>query len=66
MLFRSHPLKKLCQEAGIPPEARQTLVVAEDSEGIIWAERLGADRRCAWREDSAAGCVFEVIAEEDG
>lgn len=62
----SHPLKKLCQEAGIPPEQRQFLAVAEDSRGIIWAEGFGADRRCAWREDSAAGCVFEIVRTEDG
>ena len=62
----SHPLKKLCQEAGIPPEQRQFLAVAEDSRGIIWAEGLGADRRCAWREDSTAGFVFEIAGTEDG
>ncbi len=62
----SHPLKKLCQEAGIPPEERQHLVVAEDSQGIIWAEGFGADRRCAWRSDTAAGCVFEIRRTEDG
>ena len=62
----SHPLKKLCQEAGIPPEQRQFLAVAEDSRGIIWAERLGADRRCAWQEDSTAGFVFEIAGTEDG
>lgn len=62
----SHPLKKLCQEAGIPPEKRQQLMVAADSEGIIWAEGFGADRRCAWREDSRQGCVLEIITTEDG
>lgn len=61
----SHPLKKLCQEAGIPPEKRQQLVVAADSEGIIWAEGFGADRRCVWREDSRQGCVFAIITTED-
>ena len=59
----SHPLKKLCQEAGVPPEKRGMLVVAQDAEGIIWAEGFGADRRCAWREDSRLGCVWEVITE---
>ena len=62
----SHPLKKLCQEAGIPPEKRQQLMVAADSEGIVWAEGFGADRRCAWREDSRQGCVLEIITTEDG
>lgn len=62
----SHPLKKLCQEAGIPPEKRRQLMVAADSEGIIWAEGFGADRRCAWREDSRQGCVLEIITTEDG
>ena len=61
----SHPLKKHCQEAGIPPEKRQQLVVAADSEGIIWAEGFGADRRCVWREDSRQGCVFAIITTED-
>lgn len=60
----SHPLKKLCQEAGIPPERRRELLVAEDREGIIWAEGFGADRRCAWREDSRYGCVIEIIMED--
>ena len=61
----SHPLKKLCQEAGVPPEQRQVLAVAEDSRGIIWAEGFGADRRCAWREGSTAGCVFEIRRTEE-
>lgn len=61
----SHPLKKLCQEAGIPPEKREMLAVAQDAEGIIWAEGFGVDRRCAWREDSRFGCVWEVVTEED-
>jgi len=63
----SHPLKKLCQEAGIPPERRRELVVAEDREGIIWAEGFGADRRCAWQEDSRQGCVWEIgnVIRED-
>lgn len=60
----SHPLKKLCQEAGIPPEQRQRLLVAEDREGIIWAQGFGADRRCAWRRDSVRGCVIEIIRED--
>lgn len=61
----SRPLKKLCQEAGIPPEERQRLLVAEDREGIIWAQHFGADRRCAWGEDSARGCVIEIIREDE-
>jgi len=61
----SHPLKKLCQEAHIPPEQRRELVVAEDREGIIWAQGFGADRRCAWNEDSRQGCVWEVKTRED-
>ena len=49
----------------IPPEERDRLLVAADSEGIIWAEGFGADRRCVWREDSQRGCVFEIIVGED-
>lgn len=61
----SHPLKKLCQEAGIPPERRRELVVAEDAGGIIWAEGIGADRRCAWAEKTQPGCVWEILTEEN-
>lgn len=61
----SHPLKKLCQEAKIPPERRQELVVAEDAGGIIWAEGFGADRRCAPTPDSRRVCVWEVVTEEN-
>ena len=41
----SRLLKKLCQEAGIPPARRSDLLVLCDGEGPFWAEGFGFDRR---------------------
>ena len=59
----SRSLKKLCQEAGIPPARRKALAVAEDEEGIIWAEVFGADRRCAPGAETGRLLVFEVVED---
>ncbi|MDR2753414.1 MAG: tRNA lysidine(34) synthetase TilS [Oscillospiraceae bacterium] len=38
--------KKLCQEHGIPPPARQNLALLRDDEGLIWLEGVGCAHRC--------------------
>lgn len=40
-------LKKLFNEAKIPPHKRNQLIVAQDDDGIIWVEGFGADTRVA-------------------
>ncbi len=60
----SRSLKKLCQEAGIPPDRRAFLVVAEDEEGILWAQDFGADRRCAPDGEDGRFLLFEVVEDE--
>ena len=61
----SRSLKKLCQEAGLPPARRKALAVAEDGEGILWAEGFGADRRCAPGPDGDGLLYFEVVEDRD-
>lgn len=39
-------LKKLFNEAHIPPESRSGIAVLRDDEGVLWVEGFGADRRC--------------------
>ena len=43
----SRSLKKLYQDAGIPPQERRRMAVLEDEKGILWAEGFGCDRRAA-------------------
>lgn len=40
-------LKKLFNEAKIPPNERNQLIIAQDDVGIIWVEGFGADTRVA-------------------
>jgi tRNA(Ile)-lysidine synthase len=60
----SRSLKKLCQEAGIPPDRRALLAVAEDDEGIMWAQDFGVDRRCAPDGTDGRFLLFEVVEDE--
>ncbi|MCL2495300.1 MAG: tRNA lysidine(34) synthetase TilS [Oscillospiraceae bacterium] len=39
--------KKLCQERGIQPGAREDLLVARDDLGPVWVEGFGCAHRCA-------------------
>lgn len=39
-------LKKLLNEAHIPPESRCDIAVLRDEAGVLWVEGFGADRRC--------------------
>lgn len=43
----SRSLKKLYQDAKIPPEQRKKMAVLADENGILWAEGFGTDRRAA-------------------
>lgn len=45
-------LKKLFNEAKIPPYKRNRLIVAQDDDGIIWVEGFGADMRVAADDDT--------------
>ena len=39
-------LKKLFNEAHVPPESRCDVAVLRDESGVLWVEGFGADRRC--------------------
>ena len=39
-------MKKLFNEAHVPPESRCDVAVLRDESGVLWVEGFGADRRC--------------------
>lgn len=53
-------LKKLYNEARIPPEERCMIPVAADSQGIIWVLGAGADERCAVSGGTKRAYILEV------
>lgn len=57
-------LKKLCNEAGMPPEQRARLAVLADAGGTIWAEGFGSD--AARRPDAKTKrlMLIEVLEDE--
>lgn len=59
----SHPLKKLFQEAGIPPSERGRQAVLEDEDGILWAEGFGCSQRAAPSPDTRRLMEICVQAE---
>ena len=59
----SHSLKKLFQEAGIPPWERGRLAVLEDSMGILWVEKIGCAQRAAPEPSSKRLLEIGVTAE---
>lgn len=58
-------LKKLFQEANIPPKDRDAVVVVEDDEGIVWVEGFGCDRRVRTTGETNSLLLLDV-REEDG
>ena len=45
-------LKKLFNEAAIPPESRDGIPVISDEKGVIWVSGFGTDKRCRPTADS--------------
>ncbi len=60
----SRLLKKLYQEAGIPPQDRKSLLVLADDQGVIWAEGFGFDRRVQ-SENVKDLFIIEVLEESN-
>jgi tRNA(Ile)-lysidine synthase len=56
----SRSLKKLYQDAKIPPGQRRQMAVLADENGILWAEGFGADRRAAVTENTRRILVITV------
>ena len=54
-------LKKLFNEAGIPPEKRDGLCIAADEKGLVFAEGFGVSERCAVTPQTSA--VMQIIIE---
>ena len=52
--------KKLCQERGIPPEARDRLLVARDALGPVWIEGFGCAHRCRITEKTVRAARITV------
>lgn len=53
----SRPLKKLWNEAKTPQQQRWRSAVLSDSDGVVWVEGFGADRRGAAGRRQQNGCV---------
>ena len=54
-------LKKLLNEAGVPPESRSRLLLLADDRGVLWLEGFGPDKRCA--PDESTREVFVLTRE---
>jgi len=57
----SRSLKKLYQDAKIPPQQRKQMAVLADDNGILWAEGFGTDRRAILTEKTSR--VLEITVE---
>ena len=57
----SRSLKKLYQDAKLPPEERKKMAVLADENGVLWAEGFGTDRRAAVRESTKR--ILEITVE---
>jgi len=55
--------KKLCQERGVPPGARERLLVARDSLGPVWIEGFGCAHRCGITEKTARAIRISAVEE---
>lgn len=54
-------LKKLFQEAHIPPERRQSLLILADEEGVVWVEGFGPHARVALTDCSQRALAIEIL-----
>ena len=59
----SRPLKKLWNEAKTPQQQRWRSAVLSDSDGVVWVEGFGADRRVL--PDDGSKTVALIWAEEE-
>ncbi len=59
----SRPLKKLWNEAKTPKQQRWRSAVLSDSDGVVWVEGFGADRRVL--PDDGSKTVALIWAEEE-
>lgn len=57
-------LKKLFNEAGIPPKLRDGVPVLADEKGVLWAANFGADRRAAAGEGTRRVLVLEYAGKK--
>ncbi len=56
-------LKKLFNEAKIPPEQRGKLVVVCDDRGIVWVENFGCAQRCLVGDDTTEIAEIQIARE---
>ena len=56
----SRPLKKLWNEAAMPQAQRWRAAVLSDSQGVVWAEGLGCDRRIKPDKTSKKIAVLDI------
>ncbi len=54
-------LKKLFNEAKIPPPERALVPVLADEAGVVWAEGFGCDRRCEVTHNTKNVAVIDII-----
>ena len=59
----SRPLKKLWNEAKTPQQQRWRSAVLSDSDGVVWVEGFGADRRVL--PDDGSKTVALIWVEEE-
>lgn len=57
------PLKKLFNQAAIPPLSRSRILVLADDEGVLWVEGFGAGERAAAGPQS--GCILVIEVEQN-
>jgi len=53
--------KKLCQERGVPPGARDQLLVARDDLGPVWIEGFGCAHRCRITEKTERAMKISAV-----
>lgn len=54
-------LKKLFNEAKIPPEERNAVLVVSDDEGIVWVEGIGSAKRCRLSAETTLTAVITTV-----
>jgi len=55
--------KKLCQERGVSPGARERLAVARDERGLVWIEGMGCAHRCRITESTIRAVRVELTVD---
>lgn len=61
----SKTLKKLFNEAAVPPELRQLVPVAADDMGPLWVCGFGADERCRVTDSTTRAIIINYAAKDD-